>query len=138
MQDTVRVMLSADRSSARDARRAVSDTLSTWGWEDLADDAVLLVSELVTNALLHAHSGIELVIVGQGERLRVEVHDEGVGQPTVRHFSPTSGTGRGLQLVGTLSSAWGVESNAGGGKAVWFELDRSSATRSGQVAQSPR
>lgn len=131
MPQKVSVELSADRASAREARRTVGDTLASWGWEDVVDDAVLLVSELVTNAVLHANSSIALVILGTEGRLRIEVHDGGAGSPALRHFSPTAGTGRGLQLVGMLSTAWGVEPRADGGKAVWFELDRAPAVADG-------
>ncbi len=84
--------------------------------------AELLVSELVSNAILHAGSGLEVVVRVLPDRLAVEVHDLGGGQPVRRRYSSLSGTGRGLMLVEELARDWGTVLTESG-KFVWFELD---------------
>lgn len=105
------------------ARRAVRRTLESWGLAGLADTAVLLVSELATNVLLHARSEFSVRVDRRGSVVRVTVVDASVRQPARRRYGLDAGTGRGLALVETLSSAWGVESADGPWcKGVWFEL----------------
>ena len=88
-------------------------------------DAVLLVSELVTNAVRHQGTagGIEMAIAVAGGRVRVEVLDPGNGfpKPSVSEPPPDSLGGRGLLIVDRVASRWGVSS---GPSRVWFELDR--------------
>jgi anti-sigma regulatory factor (Ser/Thr protein kinase) len=85
---------------------------------DRLDTAVLLISELVTNAVLHGSGEIRLVIdVGDGGA-RFEVCDEGAGTPVVRP-EPGPDGGWGLRLVGQLAARWGVRK---GRTQVWFEL----------------
>jgi len=119
-----RTSLPADLASAGAARRFLDSKLRQWHCDALADSALLLVSELVTNAVLHARSRFELVVRLDGERLRVEVHDESGAQPTRKHYAVSAGTGRGLMLVERLADRWGVDSSGGAGKRVWFELGR--------------
>jgi anti-sigma regulatory factor (Ser/Thr protein kinase) len=98
------------------ARRAAGDSSAD------VDTLVLLVSEVVTNAVLHARSDIRLDIQPAGELVRVEVHDGSPVEPRVHHFHLTSGTGRGLRMLEQLARRWGVESDPAGGKIVWFEV----------------
>jgi anti-sigma regulatory factor (Ser/Thr protein kinase) len=123
------VELTRDPDSAAEARRAlgeISDHLSPRRLED----ARLLVSELVTNALRHAGLGdddvITLVVVTGDRALRIEVCDPGPGfevsEPTP---DPARPSGWGLYLVRELSDRWGVERNER--TRVWFELDRVAA-----------
>jgi len=107
--------------SARLARQFVSSTLVSWHAEHLIDTAALLTSELVTNAVLHADSEIEVRLARDVDSIRFEVEDRGDGDPAPRLAGPHETSGRGLALVDTLSEAWGVDS-ANPGKAVWFEL----------------
>jgi anti-sigma regulatory factor (Ser/Thr protein kinase) len=120
------VDLRRDPDSAAEARRTlgeVSDHLSPRRLED----ARLLVSELVTNAIRHAglddDDVIRLVVVSGDRALRIEVCDPGpgfdVGEPTP---DPARPTGWGLYLVRELADRWGVERNEL--TRVWFELDR--------------
>jgi anti-sigma regulatory factor (Ser/Thr protein kinase) len=124
-----RTSLPPELASASAARRFVGSTLRDWSCDTLSDSALLLVSELVTNAVLHARSRLDLVLQLRDERLRVEVHDGSQAQPTRKYYSPHAGTGRGLMLVEQLAAEWGVEPIAGDGKRVWFELDRDGRDR---------
>jgi anti-sigma regulatory factor (Ser/Thr protein kinase) len=85
---------------------------------DRLDTAVLLISELVTNAVLHGRGEIRLVIDVGGGSARFEVCDEGDGTPVVRP-EPGPDGGWGLRLVGQLAARWGVRK---GRTQVWFEL----------------
>ena len=82
----------------------------------------LLVSELVTNAIVHTNTAVELELRLVGRRLRSVVADESSRVPVPRHSDPTAVAGRGLQVVTELAEEWGVEMTAAG-KAVWFEVD---------------
>jgi anti-sigma regulatory factor (Ser/Thr protein kinase) len=92
----------------------------------LVDAAELLVSELVTNAVVHAHSRARVVIVTGGDRtdVRIEVHDDAREPPHIGGFDPDALSGRGLALVDAMSDRWGVEPSGptAPGKRVWFEL----------------
>ncbi|MEA2685291.1 MAG: hypothetical protein QOE93_486 [Actinomycetota bacterium] len=108
-------------ASAGHARSFVAGTLAAAGRSEVTDTAVLLVSELVSNAILHAGTDLELVVRVLPNRLGVEVHDFGGGQATRRWYSNMSGTGRGLMLVDELAGDWGTVLTDGG-KFVWFEI----------------
>jgi anti-sigma regulatory factor (Ser/Thr protein kinase) len=120
------VALARDPDSAAEARSAlgeVSDHLPPRRLED----ARLLVSELVTNAIRHAGLGaddvIRLVVVTGDHGLRIEVCDPGSGfEPREPEPDPDQPSGWGLYLVRELSDRWGVERNHE--TRVWFELDR--------------
>lgn len=106
------------------ARRALSMSLSGWGWDgDSADVAVLLTSELVTNAIRHGNSPILLRAGLVHGRLRVEVVDHAVDGVAIRRAQDEDEDGRGLQLVDVLADSWGW-SPIRNGKHVWFELAR--------------
>lgn len=108
-------------TSAGEARRFTEQALVESGRADLVDTALLLVSELVTNALLHASSGVTLVIVVDDESAVVEVHDRSPVFPAVRRYGLDAATGRGLLLVEDLAAEWDVEATESG-KKVWFRL----------------
>lgn len=89
------------------------------------DDALLLVSELVTNSVLHGPRTGTLTIAIQHDRhaLCVAVGDQGAGDPQRQGFDTTSEHGRGLLLLRALSAAWGVRpASTPPGKTVWFRL----------------
>lgn len=117
----VRATLPGDARSAAAARRFVRDALAGWSLSELAEAAVLLVSELVTNSVLHARSSVDLVLQATGDTFRVEVHDGSPQDARRQHFSVESGTGRGLAMVEALAADWGVTTTAEG-KYVWFSL----------------
>ena len=113
--------LPPEPASAGRARRLVSETLREWDRLDLIEPAALLVSELVTNSVLHAGTDIEVRILPAGGGARVEVADGSATAPSRRRFADEAVTGRGLEIVGAVATAWGVESTATG-KVVWFQL----------------
>jgi anti-sigma regulatory factor (Ser/Thr protein kinase) len=119
-----RILLEPAATSARQARRFVAETLVRLGDERLVDAASLLVSELVTNAVQHARSTVEVLVRRHGIRsvLRIEVRDGSARPPLMGGFDPDALSGRGLALVEAVSDRWGVETDAGG-KRVWFELE---------------
>jgi anti-sigma regulatory factor (Ser/Thr protein kinase) len=85
-------------------------------------DAVeLMVSELATNSVKHAHSDFKVSIDDSGGEIRVEVRDTGRGEPMLRFPGPTEPSGRGLRIVNALSRAWGT-ADSPDGKTVWFTL----------------
>ena len=115
-------------TSAAGARDFVGWALHDWQLVDLAAPASLVTSELVTNALLHSATVLELSLDHTSTRLRVAVHDHGGGAPTLR--ATTTGAdasaqldGRGLQIIDALSRGWGVFPTRPGGKTVWALLD---------------
>jgi DNA-binding NarL/FixJ family response regulator len=116
-----------DAQSARAARRFVTQTLGDWDDGDLTDTVTLLVSELVTNAVLHAGSGVEVMVRLTDGCARVEVTDASAGAVVPRDAAADDDSGRGLALVGNLARRWGVRPAPGGGKTVWFEVDRDRA-----------
>ena len=116
--------LVADTASAGQARRFVDEVLSRWRCEAVLDDVKLLVSELVTNAVVHAGSEVAVAVRLLPDAVRIEVVDRS-SATTLRPSVPAESaeSGRGLLLVETMASAWGVEP-MDGGKAVWFEVPR--------------
>lgn len=119
-------LLPAEPASAGTARRFIVEALHRLRCDALADIAELLVSELVTNAVLHARTDVSVRVRVEGASLRVEVGDASTQPVTRRSFGPHATTGRGLELVSALASRWGAET-ADHGKKVWFELDLEAA-----------
>src|SRR5438477_10574396 len=115
------MVLRQDTTSAGLARRFVRDMLSQWRLDQFAETAALLISELVTNAVLHAHCAPEVILSADGGVCRAVVVDASPVQPARRSYGPDAGTGRGILLVEAMASGWGVE-QWGTGKGVWFEL----------------
>jgi anti-sigma regulatory factor (Ser/Thr protein kinase) len=92
---------------------------------DVVDRVSVIVSELATNAILHAGTDFAVQVEITPERICVEVSDSGGGQPRVRYTSPRSLSGRGLRIVESLSDDWGVTAHPRQrGKTVWFTLAR--------------
>ncbi|WP_137993551.1 SpoIIE family protein phosphatase [Streptomyces vilmorinianum] len=112
--------LSREPRSVGRARELARAQLTAWGLEPLVDTVELLVSELVTNALRYGEGEIRLRLL-RDRTLVCEVWDAGLVQPRRRRARDTDEGGRGLQLVGLLSEAWGSRRTPRG-KTVWFEL----------------
>ena len=122
----------AEQVSVTSARRFVADVVRSWGFDaDLADDAALCTAELVTNAILHAHTGIDLVVRRLGGGVRVDVRDRSSKPVEVLVSTVAPGeasvlddetmSGRGLLVVEGIAAAWGVDYGADG-KTVWFTV----------------
>jgi DNA-binding NarL/FixJ family response regulator len=120
---TARAKLEAQPQSAASARRFVDETLHRWQCDELFDVVGLLTSELVTNAILHAQSEIELSVSMTPDAIRIDVVDHSASMPTPRAAAQEDTSGRGLGLVEALATSWGVDERPGG-KSVWFELPR--------------
>ncbi len=105
--------------SISQARRFAESTLDAWQLEELVWTATVLVSELATNAVLHARSGFTVTLEQLGpEEVRLEVQDGSPRAPSLRRFSDEATTGRGLQLLDKLATEWGTTTHADG-KTVW-------------------
>ena len=116
-----RTTLLRDPANVRVARRFVEEALADHGFDDLVDLTSLLTSELVTNAILHADSRVELEVRTAPEGVRVEVTDWGEGVPRVLALDTSTTGGRGMALVSSLANDWGTDERDGS-KIVWFEL----------------
>ena len=114
--------LAQDKLSPAEARTFVQTTLMHWSCDGILDDTLLVVSELVTNAVTHAASQCRLELRLSNEVLRVEAHDVGGGSPEPQSLDLHRDSGRGLMIVSAISSAWGIDPRDGGGKVVWAEL----------------
>ncbi|MGI8678713.1 MAG: ATP-binding protein [Jatrophihabitans sp.] len=126
-QSDFRIELASNPDSAGVARRFVAEHADSLP-ADLVEDAALLVSELVTNAVRYGRPAITLRVRLQPPLIGVEVHDEGEMLPAAvpDRVLPTARSGRGLVIVDQVSSAWGVTpTHAPPGKTVWFRLEPS-------------
>jgi anti-sigma regulatory factor (Ser/Thr protein kinase) len=107
----------------RAARSFVADTLQRWGFVSLVDDAMLTMSELATNAIVHADSPFTVVIASEADTVRLSVRDQSTLVPTRRDNGPMAQSGRGIDLVSVIADRWGIEVLPDG-KVVWAELRR--------------
>jgi anti-sigma regulatory factor (Ser/Thr protein kinase) len=117
--------LAAHPEAVRTARDFTRYTLGGWGLQELIDDAVLVVSELVTNAQRHAAPGgtvIKLRLLAQPPYLMCMVTDPSRDIPLRRQAGPADGSGRGLQVIESCCSRWGWHLLDEGGKVVWALL----------------
>jgi PAS domain S-box-containing protein len=113
--------LAAEPRSAGTARARVRDTLTQWGVADLVDTACLLVTEVLTNAIQHARSPVELQLYLTASEVIVEVSDDSAQLPQRCLPDQEEESGRGLLLVEALAASWGARL-AETGKTVWFTL----------------
>ena len=110
-------------ASVAEARAWSRQVASTVADAEVIEVLALLVSELVSNVVLHARTECSLGIVHRGDRLRVEVRDLDDRLPACpEEFDLLASSGRGLLMVQRLSLAHGVEPEPGGGKQVWCEV----------------
>jgi anti-sigma regulatory factor (Ser/Thr protein kinase) len=106
------------------ARQFVSATLVSWGRPELVDDALVIASELATNAVLHAGGDFTVKVVRHADgTVRVAVRDGSTVAPRARRAAPGAGSGRGLALVSALAGRWGAHLTPEG-KVVWAQLGR--------------
>lgn len=116
---TVERHLSEEMGSITVARQIVRDALDAWHYAGKHEDVLLVVSELVTNALIHGAGAPVLRLTGGSTHIRIEVGDSSEEMPQAREPGP--GNGWGMHVIGRLSSRWGISQHEGG-KVVWCEL----------------
>lgn len=117
---THEIVVGGEPTEVRRARRFVQQLVEGM-CSDLADTAVLLTSEVVTNAIIHGRSEARVQVTLGDERVRVEVADDNSRPPAVQATDDDALDGRGLMILTTAADDWGVHP-AGIGKVVWFEL----------------
>jgi anti-sigma regulatory factor (Ser/Thr protein kinase) len=116
-----RLRLPPEPGSAGAARRFVTAFLGAG--DEVAELAVLLVSELASNVVLHAGTPFEVALFVDDDCVRIEVSDGSPKEPTLETYAPDSISGRGLHMIASAADRWGFEPR-GDGKVVWFELRR--------------
>lgn len=110
-------------SSPGRARHFVAEVLQRWQCEDVLGTVELAVSELVTNAIIHASSAVDVTVSLRPRDVRVDVVDRGPGSPLIPTQEDTRDSGRGLFIVESLATSWGVDEGPGW-KSVWFLVPR--------------
>ncbi len=116
------VVLPPEARSPSMSRRFVERALTRWELDALTDTAVLLTSELVTNAIVHAQTEVAVTIRREGRHtVSVSVSDGSATAPRLARHTSDSATGRGLGILDTLAASWNVVT-APGGKTVTFTL----------------
>ncbi|MDX3690352.1 SpoIIE family protein phosphatase [Streptomyces europaeiscabiei] len=125
LRRTALTVAQAEPERIAGARQQVRELLHDWSCGDQIDSAVLLVSEMLTNVLVHTDADALLIaeMTGDGgkRRMRIEVTDASDDLPHKRHPGELASSGRGLVLMDVLADAWGVDPR-GDGKSIWFEL----------------
>jgi len=117
-----RIRIPATPIAAAQARDEVSEAIAAWAIKVDRDDAVLLTSELVTNAFVHGGTGDILLTIGCCHcELRVDVHDTSASLPVLASAAPDSENGRGLMIVDFLADQWGYYRTPTG-KSVFFVM----------------
>ncbi|MDQ2649406.1 MAG: ATP-binding protein [Actinomycetota bacterium] len=124
------VDLAAERTSPRTARVLLRELMADDDEATIAT-AELLITELVTNAIVHTGSGPHLDVELFPDHLWVSVEDTDPTPPVRRRPQPTRPGGRGIVILEELSNHWGVRPT-GAGKSVWFELDRAAVSVRGR------
>jgi histidine kinase-like protein len=119
---TAHLRLASGAMASRNARRFLTRCCLDWGLNQHLASGPLVVSELVTNAIQHARTDIEVVLAADGSKLRIAVRDRDPSPPVTQSTEPEAPTGRGLRVVQTLSRASGAFPTVDGGKFVWAVL----------------
>jgi anti-sigma regulatory factor (Ser/Thr protein kinase) len=133
---SARIALPRSPASVGTARRFIEARTAAWSFPEPAGSQLVLIgSELVTNAVLHARTELTLTLELRDGRARISVKDRSKAPPTLRHYQADALTGRGLGVVAALSDSWGV-STAADGKVVWAEV-AASAEPAGAGARRP-
>lgn len=118
---TGRLALSTTPATPRNARNSLRDLLATSGWRGDVEGAVLMMSEVATNALVHAGAIGTVTMTITDDVLHVSTRDASKGLPVPLPPAERQCSGRGLPIVSEIADGWGVEP-CDGGKTVWFEL----------------
>ena len=118
-----RIPLPPHKIASNQARKILEWALQDWGVHgDTADNARVVLSELVTNALTHSLDVFQMALDLRAGRILVEVWDCTDNSPTVTQPNGLAVSGRGMFLVETLSEEWGVRREKDGGKTVWARI----------------
>jgi anti-sigma regulatory factor (Ser/Thr protein kinase) len=123
---TAQLRLPPEPRSVQTARRMARDTLASWGLDTMEFAASQGLTELATNAVLHARTDFEVTLDWSDGVLRVCVRDYSRKPPRQRNYAAEATTGRGLSVVDRLCQSWGVEPTPDG-KQVWFEVTEAGA-----------
>lgn len=113
-----------DLTSPGDARRFACEVLQQWHRPELIGAAELVVSELATNAVVHAKSAFVLTLANLGLSVRLSISDDSTVQPELQHPDMATPHGRGMLLVAAMTDGWGTEPRLDG-KTVWALLSGS-------------
>jgi anti-sigma regulatory factor (Ser/Thr protein kinase) len=119
--------LESDPAMVAVARQFVRERLASWEAGEHLDPAVLVASELVTNAILHARTALSLRVELRdssppgSSAVRIEVFDQNPRLPALSPMLPEATSGRGLALIAMIATSWGME-NRSDGKVVWAEI----------------
>jgi anti-sigma regulatory factor (Ser/Thr protein kinase) len=114
----IRLPLPAELTAPRLARQVVRDACATWGLENLADAAALVVTEMTTNAVLHAHAPITLTATQSETDLTITLADGDSRLPQADQTLASREHGNGITLIGAMADEWGAYRDAVG-KTVW-------------------
>lgn len=117
-----RLDVAPDPSAVSGARAFVRSALEGVVDDETVDTVVLLASEIITNAVLHARTASEVRVMRLGDVVRVEVADGSTALPEQRVFDFSSASGRGLAIVEAAAVRWGTERASATAKKVWFEV----------------
>lgn len=123
MGDRVEAEFQGVPESVRAARAFVASAVSTWSLDGVGDVAVLLASEVVTNAVRHARTPYRLSVEFVPPELMIAVVDGSDQLPEPGPAGPDAEDGRGLFLLDQLAQRWGARVQESGGKILWFTLD---------------
>ncbi len=119
--------VAAEPGAVPQARRITRQALEGWGLGRIADDAEMIVSELMTNAISAAPAAhVALYLAADTDRLTILVWDASPDLPAHHQHDGDAVSGRGLEIIDALADRWGSWSPVAGGKVVWawFDLDR--------------
>jgi anti-sigma regulatory factor (Ser/Thr protein kinase) len=117
----VRRSFEPSEASVGAARRFVAGTITDVA-VGVSESVAVMVSELSTNALVHATGGFEVIVDRSDHHVLVSVRDQGDGTPELQSPDASEPHGRGLRIVDALSEQWGISSTADAGKSVWFRM----------------
>jgi anti-sigma regulatory factor (Ser/Thr protein kinase) len=121
MRSEVAARFEAAATQASAVRGFVRGVMRDWGVDP--GDVVLLANELATNAVIHARGPFDILVRRSATRIRVSVRDDNTRIPDVAFVPDDALSGRGLAMVVALAADWGIDSMAGCGKTIWFEVD---------------
>jgi anti-sigma regulatory factor (Ser/Thr protein kinase) len=126
-EGSVSCRYSRELTAPREAREEIRKALCSWGLEDQVNDAQVIISELVTNAIRHGAGLVETRISCEHYYLHVEVHDDGPGRPVHRHATAEDVSWRGLAVIDGLIQPYGgslviVNDDTGDGKTVCVSI----------------